>query len=181
MDGHYVPNITFGPSLVKALAQETSAVLDVHLMVSDPDRYVNDFVQAGADYLTVHPETCPHLHRTLASIKELGCKAGVALNPSTGPAVLDWVWDSVDLILLMSVNPGFGGQRFIVPTWEKLKVVAEYRNRYWPQILVAVDGGVGPDNSAELITAGANVLVAGSALFGASQPSQVMAKMRCSK
>jgi len=113
MDGNYVPNITYGPALVKSLRQRTSVPLDVHLMIDAPDRYIQDFAQAGADYLTIHPETCLHLHRTLAAIREAGCKAGVSLNPATPPEVLEYVWDNVDLVLLMSVNPGFGGQNFI--------------------------------------------------------------------
>ncbi len=177
MDGHYVPNITYGPSLVAALRKQTGAVLDVHLMISEPDRYIRDFAQAGADYITVHPEVCPHLHRTLTAIKEAGCKAGVSLNPSTIPAVLDYVWEQVDLVLLMSVNPGFGGQKFIPATLEKIKELADCRSRRRPQALLAVDGGVNAENSGALAAAGVDVLVAGSALFRADNPADIIKKM----
>jgi ribulose-phosphate 3-epimerase len=178
MDGHYVPNITYGPSLADALGKQTAAVLDVHLMISQPDRYIRDFAQAGADYITVHPEVCPHLHRTLTAIKEAGCKAGVALNPSTIPAVLDYVWEQVDLVLLMSVNPGFGGQKFIPVTLEKIQAVAKGRNERKPDALLAVDGGVNAENSRALTAAGIDVLVAGSALFRADNPAEIIRKMR---
>lgn len=178
MDGHYVPNITYGPALVGALRGLSTRVLDVHLMISEPDRYIQDFARAGADYLTVHPETCPHLHRTLAAIKEAGCKAGVSLNPATLPSALDYVWDLVDLVLLMSVNPGFGGQDFIPATLAKVGAVAAKRKEHRLQTLLAVDGGVGPENSGALAAAGVDVLVAGSALFSAADPAAVIRQMK---
>lgn len=177
MDGHYVPNITFGPSLVHALRKETKAILDVHLMISNPDQFIVNYIEAGADYITVHPETCPHLHRTLTRIKELGCKAGVALNPASHPSLIDYVWEELDLILLMSVNPGFGGQEFISTSIEKIKAVAKTRAEKCPQCLLAVDGGVGPHNSGHLLRAGIDVLVAGSALFGAANSAKVIEAM----
>lgn len=178
MDGHYVPNITYGPSLVKALCKETTAVLDVHLMISNPDNYINAFAQAGADYITVHPQACPHLHRTLMAIKEAGCKTGIALNPSTSPMALDYVWELTDLVLLMSVNPGFGGQEFIPGTLEKIRTVADNRRKFNPSTLLAVDGGVNAENSGELIAAGVDVLVAGSALFKAADPREIIQRMK---
>lgn len=178
MDGCYVPNITFGPDLVRALRQRTEAPLDVHLMICEPDRYIQTFAQAGADYLTVHPETCPHLHRTLAGIRQAGCKAGVALNPATSPHVLEYVWDQVDLVLLMSVNPGFGGQQFIDSTLTKLKVLAERTNRLPGQVLLAIDGGINAENSPALVEAGIDVLVAGSAIFRSQDPAAVIRTMK---
>lgn len=177
MDGNYVPNITFGPSLVESLRQITDAVLDVHLMIQQPERYIQDFVQAGADYLTVHPEACTHLHRVLGAIREAGCKAGVALNPATVPAVLDYVWEQVDLILLMSVNPGFGGQKFIPSTLQKLKDVDRRRSALARPLLLSVDGGVNGQNAADLARAGADILVAGSALFNSPDPAGVLKEM----
>lgn len=178
MDGHYVPNITYGPSLMAALRKETSAVLDVHLMISNPDSYINAFAQAGADFITVHPEVCPHLHRTLTAIKEAGCKAGISLNPSTSPTALDYVWELTDLVLLMSVNPGFGGQTFIPGTLAKIQTVADSRKAFNPDTLLAVDGGVNAENSGELIAAGVDVLVAGSALFQAADPRETLRRMK---
>lgn len=178
MDGMYVPNITFGPSLVQGLRQATSSVLDVHLMIEQPDRYIQAFAQAGADYLTVHPEACSHLHRVLATIREAGCKVGVALNPATSPAVLDYVWEQVDLVLLMSVNPGFGGQQFITSTLDKLRQVARCREKLEQPLLLSVDGGVNADNTRVLVQAGADVLVAGSALFNSDDPAGVLREMR---
>lgn len=177
MDGHYVPNITFGPSLVQAIREHTKAVLDVHLMIGNPDNFIDSFARAGADYLTVHPETCPHLHRTLTKIKETGCKAGVALNPASNPSLLDYVWGELDLVLIMSVNPGFGGQSFIPASYEKITAVAKSRDDSCPQCLLAVDGGVGPHNSGQLLRAGIDVLVAGSALFGAAHPARTIETM----
>jgi ribulose-phosphate 3-epimerase len=178
MDGHYVPNITYGPSLVAALRAETTAILDVHLMIRNPDNYINAFAQAGADYITVHPEVCPHLHRTLTEIKGAGCKAGISLNPSTNPSALDYVWELTDLVLLMSVNPGFGGQKFISRTLKKIGEVDKDRKANNPAALLAVDGGVIAENSGELIAAGIDVLVAGSALFHAANPKDIIGRMK---
>ncbi|HOC05882.1 MAG: ribulose-phosphate 3-epimerase [Bacillota bacterium] len=178
MDGHYVPNITFGPALVKALCKETTAVLDVHLMISNPDNYINAFARAGADYITVHPQTCPHLHRTLMAIREAGCKTGISLNPATSPMALDYVWELTDLVLLMSVNPGFGGQEFIPGILDKVREVAGQRDVHNPSTLLAVDGGVNAENSGELVAAGVDVLVAGSALFKAADPREIIQRMK---
>jgi ribulose-phosphate 3-epimerase len=169
MDGHFVPNITIGPLVVAALRplrEQTNALLDVHLMIEEPDRYLTDFAHAGADRLTVHVEACPHLHRTVQAIKELGLKAGVALNPATPIVMLEEILPDVDLILLMSVNPGFGGQSYIPGSTAKIqrgrKMLTAARSSAW----LEVDGGIKPANAAEVVAAGATVLVAGSAVFG---------------
>jgi len=177
MDGNYVPNITYGPALVRSLRHITDVVLDVHLMIDNPDRYIHLFAEAGADYITVHPEACGHLHRTLGAIREIGCKAGVSLNPATPPQVLDYIWDQVDLVLLMSVNPGFGGQKFIASTLDKLNWITERLRHLNLSTMVAVDGGVNAENSKELVSAGVNVLVAGNAVFNAANPEQVIREM----
>lgn len=177
MDGSYVPNISFGSSLVKSLRQATEAVLDVHLMIDRPERYIQDFVQAGADYLTIHSEASTHLHRSLGAIREAGCKAGVSLNPATTPEVLEYVWDQLDMILLMSVNPGFGGQKFIAGALDKLQRVASRREELGYPILLSVDGGVNALNSWDLVQAGADVLVAGSAIFNSPDPARVLKEM----
>lgn len=177
MDGMYVPNITFGPNLVRGLRQATRSTLDVHLMIEQPDRYIQAFAQAGADFLTVHPEACTHLHRVLAAIREAGCKAGVALNPATSLGLLDYVWEQLDLVLLMSVNPGFGGQKFIASTLDKLGQVARRRGQVEQPLLLSVDGGVNANNARDLVGAGADVLVAGSALFNSDDPAGVIGEM----
>jgi ribulose-phosphate 3-epimerase len=178
MDGNYVPNITYGPALVKSLGKITNVPLDVHLMIQDPDRHIQMFAEAGADYITVHPEACLHLHRTLGSIREAGCKAGVSLNPATPPGVLDYVWDQLDLVLLMSVNPGFGGQKFIHGTLQKLSSIASHRDSLGASTLLAIDGGVNVQNSKVLARAGADVLVVGSAVFNAEDPAMVIREMQ---
>jgi ribulose-phosphate 3-epimerase len=163
MDGHFVPNITLGPDVVKALRPHTSLPFDVHLMVAPVDPWLEAYRNAGADILTVHPESGPHLHRTLGRIRQLGAKAGVVLNPGTSLSVLDDVIDLVDLVLIMSVNPGFGGQSFIPAMLEKISDIRDMvggRN-----IDIEVDGGITRNNAAEVVRAGANVLVAGSAIF----------------
>ncbi len=162
MDGHYVPNITFGPPVVKAIRPHTSAVLDVHLMIAPVDPYIAAFADAGADYITVHVEAGPHLHRTLQAIKKLGVKAGVTMNPSTPESAIAYVTDLVDLVLVMSVNPGFGGQAFIPSAVDK---VARIRDMVPADVLIEVDGGVTPETAPALVRAGADVLVAGSAVF----------------
>lgn len=178
MDGNFVPNITYGPDLVKSLRKITDVVLDVHLMIDEPDRYITAFAQAGADYLTVHPETCGHLHRTLGAIRDLGCKAGVSLNPATSPEALEYVWDQLDLILLMSVNPGFGGQKFIAGTLSKIERINLRRKQLGSATLLSVDGGVTVQNSSALAAAGVNVLVAGSALFSSDNPAEAIRVMQ---
>ncbi|MGD8399226.1 MAG: ribulose-phosphate 3-epimerase, partial [Anaerolineae bacterium] len=167
MDGHFVPNITIGPLVVRAVRGATSLPLDVHLMIEAPERYLAEFCEAGADLLTVHVETCPHLHRTVQQIKELGCRAGVTLNPATPAASLSEIVPYVDLVLVMSVNPGFGGQRFIEGSVSKIREVRAMLDAANPGADLEVDGGIGPDTAGKVVAAGANVLVAGSAIFRA--------------
>lgn len=178
MDGHFVPNITIGPLIVKALKPHSKMLFDVHLMIEHPDRYVPEFIKAGADLICVHAETCSHLHRNISQIKELGAKVGVALNPHTPLHVLEHVLPMLDLVLLMTVNPGFGGQRFIPEVLPKIQTLA---NRIKEQGLAAeieVDGGVNTETAALVAQAGAHVLVAGSAIFGAPDPAQAVAAIR---
>ena len=167
MDGRFVPNITIGPVVVRAAREATQGVLDVHLMISDPDRYVEAFADAGADVVTVHAEACVHLHRTLARIRELGKRAGVALNPATPLSAVEEALDLADLLLVMSVDPGFGGQDFIAASVDKVARARALLDARRPgQIELEVDGGVSAENAAALAEAGATVLVAGSAVFG---------------
>lgn len=165
MDGHFVPNITFGPGLIKALRPHSKLFFDVHLMISNPDQYIQEFANAGADMIVVHAEACTHLHRTIQSIHAAGKKAGVALNPATSLSVLDYILPELDMVLLMSVNPGFGGQKFIniVPKLERLMEMCKEQN---VQPLIQVDGGITAETAPLVKAAGANVLVAGSAVFG---------------
>ncbi|MBA2874036.1 ribulose-phosphate 3-epimerase [Thermaerobacillus caldiproteolyticus] len=165
MDGHFVPNITIGPLIVEAIRPITQLPLDVHLMIEQPDRYIPTFAKAGADYLSVHVEACPHLHRTIHLIKECGVKAGVVLNPHTPVAMIEHIIDDVDLVLLMTVNPGFGGQKFIPSVLPKIKRVAELAQERGLDIEIEVDGGVNVETARLCIEAGANVLVAGSAIY----------------
>lgn len=172
MDGHFVPNITIGPLIVSALRplrEETGAWLDVHLMIEKPERYLADFVKAGADIVTVHVETCPHLHRTVQQIKELGVKAGVTLNPSTPLVTLEEILPEVDLALVMSVNPGFGGQKYIPSSTAKIRRLRQMLDEIGSTAFLEVDGGVYAGNAAEIVQAGADVLVAGSAVFGGTK------------
>ena len=169
MDGHFVPTITFGPLIVGALrplSKETGVLLDVHLMIEEPDRYLEDFIRAGADIVTVHVETCNHLHRTIHRIKELGAKAGVTLNPSTSLNTLEEILPDVDLALIMSVNPGFGGQKYIPSSTAKIHRLRQMLDSIGSKAWLEVDGGVHTGNAAEVVQAGADVLVAGSAIFG---------------
>jgi len=165
MDGHFVPNLTIGPPVVEALRKVTSLPLDVHLMMTNPDAFIGEFAEAGANYLTVHVETCPHLHRTVQLIKERGVKAGVTLNPATSAMTLSEIVREADLILIMSVNPGFGGQQFIPSSLHKIAEVRALIDRTHSHALLEVDGGVKPDNAESILEAGADVLVAGSAVF----------------
>jgi ribulose-phosphate 3-epimerase len=168
MDGHFVPNLSFGVPVMRglrALARETGALFDVHLMIEAPDRYLEAFAEAGASILTVHQETCPHLHRTIHRIKELGCRAGVALNPATPLAAVEEVAPDLDLLLIMSVNPGFAGQVYIPGTTDKLRRAKALLQRLGSRALLEVDGGVTPGNARAAVDAGADVLVAASALF----------------
>ncbi len=176
MDGRFVPNLTIGPVVVAAIRKRTRLPLDVHLMIVEPERYVPEFVAAGADLVTVHAEACPHLSRTLAQIRELGARAGVALNPATPPDVLRYVLDDLDLVLVMSVNPGFGGQAFIPSAHRKIRdVKALVGDR---SVEVSVDGGVKADLAKSLVLDGATTLVAGSAIFGAADPAAAVRALR---
>ncbi len=178
MDGSFVPNISFGFPVVKAIKKVSKLPLDVHLMIDAPDRYLKEFKEAGAEILTVHIEACPHLHRTVQQIKELGMKAGVALNPHTNVDSLADVIENLDLVCLMSVNPGFGGQKFIyntIPKTKKLKALIETRNA---PTMIEIDGGVGLQNAEKLLQAGADVLVAGSAVFKADDPKETIKKLK---
>ena len=176
MDGRFVPNITIGPVVVAAIRKRTRLPLDVHLMIVEPERYLADFARAGADALTVHAEACPHLARTLAQIRELGARAGVALNPATPPDVLQYVLDDLDLVLVMSVNPGFGGQKFIPAAYAKVHQVRTMLGTR--PVDVSVDGGVKLEHVRPLAEQGASVLVAGSAIFEAPDPADMVKKMR---
>ena len=176
MDGHFVPNLTIGPLVVKALRPHTKKVLDVHLMIQPVDPYIAAFAEAGSDIITVHVEAGPHLDRSLQVIKSLGKKAGVSLNPSTPPAAVEYVLDKLDLILVMSVNPGFGGQSFIASQLDKIaKLKAMIGSR---PIEIEVDGGINPETAAKCVAAGANVLVAGTAVFGTKDYAGNIAKLR---
>ena len=169
MDGHFVPNMTVGPLVVKAVRGVTSLPLDVHLMIEKPERYLEAFCAAGADILTVHVETCPHLHRTVQQIKELGCRAGVTLNPSTPVVALEEILAYVDLVLVMTVNPGYGGQSFVESTLSKIERVRAMLDRLDSQADLEVDGGVDPRTAPSVVRAGADVLVAGSAVFDSTE------------
>jgi len=165
MDGHFVPNITIGPDVVKALRPHAKIPFDVHLMISPADPYLEAFRAAGADLISVHPEAGPHLHRTLRRIRELGAKAGVVLNPSTDPNPLEWILEDVDLVLVMSVNPGFGGQSFISSQLRKIERLRKMIDAAGLDVILEVDGGVTPETAPRCIAAGATALVAGSAVF----------------
>ena len=178
MDGHFVPNITIGPIIVEAARRVTSLPLDVHLMIENADRYVDDFIRAGSDYLTVHAEACPHLQRTLSHIRQLGCKAGVSLNPATPLSSLDHVLPDLDLVLIMSVNPGFGGQSFIPQVLDKIRDLRGRLDGLDPEILLMVDGGIKVENIGGVASAGADAFVAGSAIYGSDDYAQTIAQMR---
>ncbi len=171
MDGHFVPNLTIGPFIVKWVRQATSLPIDVHLMIENPDQLIEEFAHAGANLISVHPESTYHLHRTLGLIRRLGCQAGVVLNPSTPVSVIEEVLDSVDYVLVMSVNPGFGGQEFIKSSFDKLRRLRSLLGIHGSHARVEIDGGIGPSNAAHVVAAGAEILVAGSAIFGAPDPA----------
>jgi len=173
MDGAFVPSISFGMPLIKSIRKNSGLVFDVHLMINEPDRYIDDFAASGADMITVHAEACTHLNRTLSHIREKGLKAGVALNPSTPLNVLDYIYDDVDMILIMSVNPGFGGQKFIPGTMDKLRELKKILAAKNKNIDVQVDGGINLNNVAEVMAAGANVIVSGSSVFNGDIDSNV--------
>lgn len=180
MDGHFVPNLTFGPPIIEKLRPHSDKPFDVHLMIAPVDLYIDAFAKAGADILTVHPEAGPHLHRTLQAIRAAGMKPGVALNPGTHPDIIDPVIDDIDMILVMSVNPGFGGQSFIESQLRKIEQLRAKIDATGRDIFLEVDGGVKPDNAQRIIAAGANALVAGSAVFkgGPSQYATNIASLR---
>ena len=178
MDGNFVPNITFGPFIVQAIAACTSMVIDTHLMIADPDRYLEDFVKAGSHQITVHQEACPHLHRTIQFIKSLGVKAGVSINPGTPVSTLESVLQDLDLVLLMSVNPGFGGQKFIPSAVGKIAQLNEMRLQENPGMVIAVDGGITEENAQMVVSAGADALIAGTAFFKSADPAGTAAKIR---
>ena len=176
MDGHFVPNLTIGPPVIEALRKRTRLPLDLHLMVKDPDPYLDTYVRAGGNMVTVHVEACPHVHRTLGRIRELGARAGVALNPGTSTTALDYALDAADVVLVMSVNPGFGGQTFIPATYAKL---VDLKNRVGERpIEVSVDGGVKLEHCRALALRGATTLVAGSAIFSATDPATEVRRFR---
>lgn len=179
MDGRFVPNLTIGPLVVEAVAKRARKPLDVHLMIVEPEKYVEAFVDAGASILTVHAEACPHLHRTIQQIRAAGARPAVALNPSTPPEAIEYVLGDLDMVLVMSVNPGFGGQRFIPSSLKKIRAIrAMAKEQGRDDLWIQVDGGIGPANVAEVAAAGANVFVAGSAVFGAPSYAEAIAAIR---
>ncbi len=178
MDGHFVPNITIGPSVVSSLRKVTKLPFDVHLMIENPERYVETFARAGSDFITVHVEACHHLHRIVTLIRETGARAGVSLNPATPLALIEPILPDIDLLLVMSVNPGFGGQSFIGSVLPKIRRAGELVKAVAPNVLLEVDGGVTLDNARFVAEAGAEVLVAGAAVFGSSDYGKTLAAMR---
>ncbi len=178
MDGVFVPNISFGFPVITAIKHHAKKPLDVHLMIVDPDRYLQQFKDAGAAVLTVHYEACTHLHRTVAAIHELGMKAGVAINPHTPVSVLEDILPQIDLVCIMSVNPGFGGQKFIENTYQKITKLRTLAKQLNTEVLIEIDGGVGHQNALALINAGADVLVAGNAVFGAQNPMEMITELK---
>jgi ribulose-phosphate 3-epimerase len=178
MDGHFVPNLTIGPPVVRALKRVAQVPLDVHLMIAEPDRYLEAFVDAGAAMLSVHVEVLPHLHRTIQAIKALGCQAGVVLNPSTPVAALEEIAGDVDFVLVMSVNPGFGGQRFIPRSLAKIRAVRALLDQAGNPAPIEVDGGVDLDTIAAVVDAGAEILVAGQAVFGTGDPESAVRALK---
>jgi len=178
MDGHFVPNITFGPLVVKAVRRVTKLPLDVHLMIEAPDRYLEAFVEAGADSIAVHLEVLPHLHRTVHLIKKLGAKAGVAINPATPAAALVDIAADLDYVLVMSVNPGFGGQTFIPRSESKVRAVGELLDKQASRAVVAIDGGIDQSNAAAVVAAGVEFLVAGTSIFGQADPARALHELR---
>ena len=178
MDGVFVPNISFGFPVIEAIKRDAAKPLDVHLMIVNPEQYIERFAEAGASIITVHYEACTHLHRTIQQIHNTGCKAGVALNPHTPTSLLKDIIADVDLVLIMSVNPGFGGQKFIPNALTKIREVNEMCVAKNPELVIEVDGGIGLGNAADVIAAGAKVLVAGSAVFATESPSDTISKLK---
>jgi ribulose-phosphate 3-epimerase len=180
MDGHFVPNLTFGPVVQKSVRPRTEAVFDTHLMVSNPEDLIEDWAKAGSDYLTVHAEVCPHLHSTLNRIRDSGMRSGVAINPSTPLSAIEHVVDDMDLLLVMTVNPGFGGQSFIGSQIPKLEAARRLIDERGGDVIIEVDGGVKPGNADTIVAAGADALVAGSAIFGDQRLAQNVAALKAS-
>ncbi|MGG3466625.1 ribulose-phosphate 3-epimerase [Neobacillus pocheonensis] len=178
MDGHFVPNITIGPLIVEAIRPITQLPLDVHLMIENPDQYIEAFAKAGADYITVHVEACRHLHRTIQNIKSFGVKAGVVLNPATPVETIQHIIGDIDMVLLMSVNPGFGGQKFIPEVLPKIRKVKEMAEQKGLNIEIEIDGGVNPETAKQCMEAGANVLVAGSAIYNEEDYGKAISLIR---
>ncbi|MFM2338557.1 MAG: hypothetical protein RL115_1750 [Bacteroidota bacterium] len=178
MDGRFVPNISFGPMIIEFIRKATTKICDVHLMIEEPEKYAQEFKNAGADHLTVHAEACTHLHRNIQQIKGLGLKAGIALNPHTPVSILQDILQEVDLVCLMSVNPGFGGQKFIPHTLEKIKQLRQMIQEKGGTTLIEIDGGVTLENATSLIQAGADVLVAGSTVFKANDPIDMIKQLK---
>lgn len=178
MDGHFVPNLTFGPPIIKAVRKICDLPFDVHLMIENPDKYLEAYADAGADWITVHVETCTHLHRTIHRIKELGKKAGAVLNPATPLSTLDYILEDVDLVMLMSVNPGFGGQSFIPSTLDKTRALKARIDERCLNVGIEIDGGVSPKTIDAIASAGANIFVAGSAVFGAPDYGRAISAMK---
>ncbi len=177
MDGHFVPNISVGPFIVQAVRRATSLPIDCHLMIEDPDKYIGDFARAGANMISVHPEATYHLHRTIGYIRQSGCRAGVVLNPATPLAAIEEIVKDIDYVLLMSVNPGFGGQEFILSSLEKLRRLRALLRMHGASARIEIDGGITAQNAAAVVEAGAEILVAGSALFGTDNPAQAVQQM----
>lgn len=178
MDGHFVPNLTMGPPVVKSIRKITRLTLDVHLMITDPDRFAPVFIEAGADMVSVHQEVCPHLDRTLRMIQSEGAQAGVVLNPSTPVSTLEEVLELADYVLIMSVNPGFGGQKFLPNSLKKVRDLACRRTQMRRYLPIEIDGGVGPDNIAEVVRAGVDWVVAGSSVFQSDEPETAVKTMQ---
>ncbi|MDY0279461.1 MAG: ribulose-phosphate 3-epimerase [Salinivirgaceae bacterium] len=178
MDGHFVPNITFGMPIIKQIKAHTTKPLDVHLMIEKPERYISLFCESGADIITVHFEGSIHLHRTIYQIKDTGAKAGVAINPHTSAELLWDILPDIDMVLVMSVNPGYGGQKFIEHSYDKIRAIREKANKINPNLMIQVDGGVDNTNVKKLAQAGANVLVAGSYVFNAQDPEVAIATLK---
>ncbi|MBR6444454.1 MAG: ribulose-phosphate 3-epimerase [Firmicutes bacterium] len=178
MDGHFVPNISFGAPVMKCLCEKTKLPFDVHLMIEEPDKYIKDFVTDQTEYITVHQEACVHLDRTIEYIKSLGIKAGVALNPATPTETIDWILDKADLVLVMSVNPGFGGQKFISYTLDKVKELAEERKKRNLSFEIEIDGGADLTNIDSIIENGTDIVVAGSSVFRSDDPAETVRKMK---
>ncbi len=178
MDGHFVPNISFGFPIIRQIKSMAKKPLDVHLMISNPDYYLNSFKEVGADWLSVHYETCAHLHRTIQQIKKLEMKAGVVINPHNNVELLEGILPDVDFVLLMSVNPGFGGQAFIEGSYERISRLAKMKQALNPELLIEVDGGVDEQNAPALLRAGANILVAGSSVFKSENPAKTISRLK---